>query len=136
MDESIEGILRAHRRVAIVGASPKADRPSNGVMRQLMQAGFEVIPVNPTADEILGVECAPDLAAAARRGALEIVDIFRRPSDVPAVVDEAIANGAKVIWMQQGIRSPEGAAAAREAGLAVVENRCIAVEYLRLAIGA
>lgn len=128
----IDDILTTHTRVAMVGASPKADRPSHGVMRYLLKAGFDVVPVNPTVDEVLGVPCAATLADAAERGPLEIVDIFRRPSDVPPVVDEAIALGAKVIWMQLGIRNAEAAEAARAAGLQVVENKCIAVEHRRL----
>lgn len=132
MTDQIADILTTYRRVAMVGASPRADRPSHGVMRHLLQAGFDVIPVNPTVDEVLGVPCAASLAEAAGRGPLEIVNIFRRASDVPPVVDEAIELGAKVIWMQLGIRNAEAAEAARAAGLQVVENQCIAVEHRRL----
>jgi predicted CoA-binding protein len=132
MPDEIADILTTYRRVAIVGASPKADRPSHGVMRHLLKAGFDVVPVNPTADEVLGVPCAGSLAEAAERGPLEIVDIFRRPSDVPPIVDEAIALGAKVVWMQLGIRNAAAADAARNAGLQVVENACIAVEHRRM----
>lgn len=132
MDQSVADILSRHRRIAVVGASPRADRPSHGVMAYLIRAGYDVIPVNPRADEVLGIPCAPTLAAAADRGPLEIVDIFRRPAEVPAVVDDAIALGAEVVWMQLGITSPEAAERARAAGLAVVEDRCIAVEHGRL----
>lgn len=132
MNETVSDILSRHRRIAVVGASPRADRPSHGVMAYLMRAGYDVIPVNPRADEVLGIPCAPTLAAAAERGPLEIVDIFRRPAEVPAVVDDAIALGAEVVWMQLGITSPEAAERARAAGLAVVEDRCIAVEHGRL----
>jgi predicted CoA-binding protein len=132
MPDEISDILSAHTRIAVVGASPKADRPSNGVMRYLMGAGFEVTPVNPTADEVLGVPTAESLTEAAERGPLEIIDIFRRASDVPPIVDEAIALGAKVIWMQLGIRNSDAAEKARAAGLQVVENKCIAVEHRRL----
>lgn len=134
MEASIEQILTAHRRVAVVGASPRPDRPSHGVMRALQRAGYEVTPVNPRAEEVLGVPCVPDLAAAAALGPLGIVDIFRRPADVPAVVEEAIANGAAAIWMQLGIRSEEAAETARAAGLPVVQDRCIAVELRRLSM--
>lgn len=132
MNETVSDILSRHRRIAVVGASPRADRPSHGVMAYLIRAGYDVIPVNPRADEVLGIPCAPTLAAAADRGPLEIVDIFRRPAEVPAVVDDAIALGAEVVWMQLGITSPEAAERARAAGLAVVEDRCIAVEHGRL----
>ena len=129
---SLKDILTGHRRIAVVGASPRVDRPSHGVMRYLIGAGYDVVPVNPRADEVLGIRCAPTLEAAAERGPLEIVDIFRRPAEVPAVVDDAIALGAAVIWMQLGITSPEAAERARAAGLAVVEDHCIAVEHNRL----
>jgi predicted CoA-binding protein len=132
MTDEIADILTTYRRVAMVGASPKADRPSYGVMRYLLKAGFDVIPVNPTADEVLGVPCAASLSEAAERGPLEIVNIFRRPSDVPPIADEAIALGAKVIWMQLGIRNAEAAEGARAAGLQVVENHCMAVEHRRI----
>lgn len=135
MDASIEQILTRYRRIAMVGASPRPDRPSHGVMRRMLAAGYDVVPVNPEADEVLGIPCAPDLAAAAERGPLEIVDVFRRPVNVPPVVDEAIAHGARVVWLQSGIRAPEAAARARAAGLAVVEDRCIAVEQARVARG-
>jgi len=129
---SLAAILTGHRRIAVVGASPRVDRPSHGVMAYLIGVGYDVIPVNPRADEVLGIPCAPTLAAAAERGPLEIVDIFRRSEDVPAVVDDAIALGAKVIWLQLGITSPEAADRARAAGLVVVEDHCIAVEHNRL----
>lgn len=135
MDDTARTILTRHRRVAMVGASPREDRPSHGVMRYLLGAGYDVIPVNPTADEVLGVPCADSLAAAAARGPLEIVDIFRRPADVPPIVEEAIALGAQAIWMQLGITSREAAEMARAAGLAVVENRCMAVELRKLHAG-
>lgn len=133
MEATIERVLTGYRRIAMVGASPRPHRPSNGVMRRMLAAGYDVLPVNPTADEVLGVPCAPDLAAAAARGPLEIVDVFRRSADVPPIVDDAIANGARVIWLQLGIHAPEAVARARAAGLVVVDDRCIAVEQARLA---
>lgn len=132
MADVVREILATYRRVAMVGASPKEGRPSLGVAGYLVRAGFDLIPVNPRAERILDIECAPDLAAAAARGPLEIVNIFRRPEDVPPIVDEAIALGAKAIWMQLGIASPEAAERARRAGLAVVEDHCIAVEHNRI----
>lgn len=132
MDEIIRDLLRPGRRITMVGASPRPDRPSHGVMARLLAAGFTVTPVNPGADEVLGVECAPDLAAAAARGPLGLVDIFRRPADVPPVVDEALALGAEGIWLQLGIVSPEARAAAGDAGVPYVEDRCIAVELGRI----
>jgi len=133
MAAAMRDLLTRHRRVAMVGASPRPHRPSNGVMRSLLAAGYDVTPVNPRHDEVLGVPCVPDLAAAAAAGPLEIVDIFRRSEHVPAIVDDAIALGARVVWMQLGVHHPEAADRARAAGLEVVEDRCIAVEVARLA---
>lgn len=135
MDTSIASILDRHRRIAMVGASPRPDRPSHGVMAYLLRAGYDVVPVNPQADEVLGIPCAATLAAAAERGPLEIVDIFRRPAAVPPIIDDAVALGAKVVWLQLGITAPEAAERARAAGVAVVEDRCIAVEHRRLGAG-
>jgi uncharacterized protein len=116
-------ILDKYRRVAIVGVSPKPDRDSNRVIRYLNDHGYEVIPVNPTAMEVIGKTCYPDLSSVP--GKVEIVDIFRKPEDVGPVVDEAIKIGASVIWMQEGIENEEAAAKAREAGMVVIMDRCI-----------
>ncbi|MEQ8833610.1 MAG: CoA-binding protein [Miltoncostaeaceae bacterium] len=132
MDAIIPTLLTPGRRITMVGASPRPDRPSHGVMARLMRAGFHVTPVNPQADEVLGVECAPDLPTAAARGPLGLVDIFRRPADVPPVVEEALALGAEGIWLQLGISSAPARAAAEAAGVPYVEDRCIAVELGRL----
>ncbi|HMM48189.1 MAG TPA: CoA-binding protein [Miltoncostaeaceae bacterium] len=131
MSEDIKDILTTYKRVAVVGASPKPDRPSHEVMEYLIAAGYDVIPVNPRAEEVLGIPCAKNLAEAAARGPLEIVDIFRRSEDIPPVVDEAIAAGAKVVWMQLGIRNAQAAATARAAGLQVVEDHCMKIEHGR-----
>jgi predicted CoA-binding protein len=93
--------------------------------------GYDITPVNPSCDEVLGNPCARSLEEAAAQGPLEIVDIFRRPEDIPPIVDEAIDLGAKVIWMQLGLTSPEAAARARDAGLEVVEDRCVKMEHCR-----
>jgi len=128
-----EELLGAYRTVAVVGLSPKPDRPSNAVARYMIEAGYTVIPVNPGQDSILGLPCYPSLAAmppeVAKR--VEIVNIFRKPADIPPVVDEAISIGARAVWMQLGLTNAEAAKKAREAGLAVVENRCISVEHQR-----
>lgn len=127
MTEKIRVILEATRTIAVVGLSPKENRPSNMVARYLLAAGFVVIPVNPGQSEILGRPCYPNLAAISLP--VDLVNIFRRSPDVPPVVDEAIGIGAKSIWMQEGVLHHEAAARAQEAGLAVIMDRCIKVDH-------
>ena len=129
--DDVRRILERYRRLAVVGLSPRADRPSHRAMVHMQAAGYDITPVNPTCDEVLGHPCASSLAEAAERGPLEIVNIFRRPQDIPPIVDEAIALGARVIWMQLGIREPESAARALAAGLEVVQDRCVKMEHCR-----
>ncbi len=126
----IEDILTGFRRVAVVGLSPKADRPSYGVASYLKDHGFEIIPVNPSAIEILGLKSYPDLRSIP--GPVEIVDIFRRSEDVGPIVDDAITIGAKAVWMQDGVMNEEAAKKAREAGLKLVMNECMMREHRRL----
>ena len=121
-------ILQSYTRVAIVGLSPDPSRPSYRVAVHLLAYGYEVIPVNPTVSEVLGVLAVPSLAEA---GPLEIVDVFRRIDAVPAVVDEAIALGAKAIWLQLGLRDDAAAERARAAGIPFVQDRCIKMEHCR-----
>ena len=128
--EEIEGILKEARTVAVVGLSPKPDRHSYGVAQYLQARGYRVIPVNPNAQEILGEKAYPTLLSIPEK--VDIVDIFRRPEEVPPVVEEAIGIGARVVWMQEGIRHEEAARRAREAGLKVVMDRCMKKEHQRL----
>jgi predicted CoA-binding protein len=121
-------ILQRYTRVAIVGLSADPSRPSYRAAVHLLAYGYEVVPVNPMVDEVLGIAAVPTLAEA---GPLEIVDVFRRIDAVPAVVDEAIALGAKAIWLQLGLRDDEAAARAREAGIPFVQDRCIKMEHCR-----
>jgi hypothetical protein len=125
--EKIRSILLDNRVIAVVGLSPKPDRPSNRVARYMLQAGYEIIPVNPGQDVILGLKCYPNLAAVPRR--VDIVNIFRRPEQVEPVVREAIAAGAGVVWMQQGIINEPAARLAEENGLTVIMDRCISVDH-------
>ncbi len=125
----IKEILTRYRTVAVVGASPKADRPSHRVADFLKKEGFRVIPVTPNADEVVGEKAYPDLASIPI--AIEVVDIFRRSEDVMPIVEEAIAIGAKAVWMQEGIVNEEAAAKARKAGLTVVMDHCMRKELLR-----
>ncbi len=116
-------LLTTARTIALVGLSPKETRPSNMVARYLIEAGYTVIPVNPGQEKILGLDCYPDLASIPVP--VDIVDIFRRSEDVPPIVAEAIAIGAKAIWMQEGVIHDESARTARAAGLVVVMDRCL-----------
>ena len=126
----ISQILKSYRNIAVVGLSPKADRPSNQVAAYLLGAGYHLIPVNPGQGEILGLPCYPDLLAVPEP--VEIVDIFRRSEDVGPIVEQAIAIGAKVIWMQQGIVNEAAATLARAAGLKVIMDRCLKVDHQSL----
>lgn len=130
----IAAILTKYKHIAVVGVSDKPDRASNAVARYLIHAGYTIYPVNPSLSTVLGHECWPSLSAIPpeKRDLIEIVDIFRKPQDVPPVVDEAIAIGAKVVWMQLGITNEAAAEKARNAGLDVVQNRCISVEHMHL----
>lgn len=128
----IKKMLETYRTVAVVGLSPDPGKPSNGVAAYLKRVGFRIIPVNPQVEgEILGERCYPGLAEIPE--AVEIVDIFRRSEFVPEIVEQAIAKGAKVIWMQEGVVHPDAAARAEEAGLQVVMDRCILKEHAKLA---
>ena len=122
-------ILQQYHRVAIVGLSANPHRPSHFVAVYLAQHGYEITPVNPRETEILGRKCYPSLKDVPQP--LEIVDIFREPAAIPAVVEEAIACGAKVIWMQLGLIHEAAARRARDAGLKVVMDRCIKMEHAR-----
>ena len=120
---AIKKLLATARTIAVVGLSPKESRPSNMVARYLIEAGHTIIPVNPGQEEILGLNCYPDLGSIPVP--VDIVDIFRRSEDVPPIVAESIAIGAKAVWMQEGVIHAEAARTARAAGLLVVMDRCI-----------
>jgi uncharacterized protein len=122
-------ILETYRRIAMVGLSSNPFRPSHFAAIYLLSEGYDVVPVNPREQEILGRKCYPSLKAIP--GPVEVVDIFREPAAVPAIVDEAIAVGAKVIWMQLGVIHDEAAEKARVAGLEVIMDRCMKIEHAR-----
>jgi uncharacterized protein len=131
-DEYLLGILSSARTIAMVGASPDWNRPSYFAMRYLLRKGYHVIPVNPKAagGEILGERVYASLAEIPEK--VDVVDIFRRADAVPGIVAEAIAIGARVVWMQLGIVNEGAAATARAAGLKAVMDRCMKIEYGRL----
>ncbi len=127
---TLRRILVENKRVAIVGLSDDWSRPSNFVGKYLLEHGFEVIPVNPKYDAILGQKCYASLKDIPTP--VDIVDLFQRSDRIPPFVDDAIKIGAKVVWMQLGIVHEEAAQKACDAGLEVVMDRCVKIEYARL----
>ena len=125
-------ILRSARRVAVVGLSPKPERPSHGVASYLQRAGYTIIPVRPTGREILGEPVQPDLRAAASTGPIDIVDIFRRSEYVPALLDDLLTIRPRLVWMQVGVRDDGTAERLEAAGIPVVMDRCLAVDHYSL----
>jgi uncharacterized protein len=128
MEDDVAAILDL-RTWAVVGCSPDPSRPSYGVARVLLERGYDVIPVNPNAGEVLGRTCHPTLADVPRR--VDVVDVFRRSDAAGAHVDEAIAMGARAVWLQLGVIDEAAVERARAAGLLAVMNRCPAIELRR-----
>jgi uncharacterized protein len=132
-DAAIRELLTSSRRIAVVGASPRPGRPSYGVLRDLRRAGYEVVPVNPRADEVDGLRCYPTvLEAVGDTGPVDIVDVFRRPASCVEPARDAVAAGARCLWLQLGIANREAARIAHDAGLSVVMDRCTSIEVHRL----
>ena len=130
-DEYLQGILTSVKTIAMVGASPDKTRFSYGVLRVLHETGYDMIPINPRPDleEIRGLKVYPSLAAIDRP--VDMVEVFRKPEDLFAIAEEAIAIGAKVLWGQIGVVNHDAARLAEEAGLKVVMNRCPKIELFR-----
>ncbi len=123
-----EEILRDARTVAVVGASPRPWRPSHGVFRYLLEQGYRAVPVRPgDCEDVLSVPCVRSLAEI--EGPIDLVDVFRRPEFCPAVAREAVAAGARALWLQQGIVSAEARQIAETAGLDYVEDACAMVVH-------
>jgi predicted CoA-binding protein len=132
-DPAIAELLRSARRIAVIGASSRPSRPSNGVLRYLVAVGYEVVPVHPNEKVVEGMTCYPTLAeAVAATGPVDIVDVFRRAEACPAHAQEAVDDGARCLWLQLGIVSAEAAQIARSGGLEVVMDRCTKIEHARL----
>ena len=127
----IEEILRECKTVAVVGLSPRPNRPSHSVSAYLQQNGYRIVPVNPMVDEVLGEQSYPDLESIPFH--VELVDVFRRSEEVPTVVEQAIRAGAEAVWLQLGVIHHEAAARAAEHGLDVVMDKCTAIEHRALA---
>ncbi len=129
-DDEIRAILSTPRAVAVVGCSPDPRRDSHRIALLWREHGHRVIPVNPRVETVLGERCYPSLRAIGVP--VDVVDVFRRPESVPEIVDDAIAIGAAVLWLQLGVVHVEAARRAQAAGLTVVMDRCPAIEYPRL----
>ena len=123
--ERVKEILEESRAIAVVGLSNKEDRDSNRVARYLQSRGYRIIPVNPGQKEILGEVSYPDLKSVPER--IDIVDVFRKSEAVPEIAEAAIAVGAKILWLQQGVRHDQAAERAQKAGLTVLQDVCIMV---------
>ncbi len=123
-------ILATSRVIAVVGLSGNWYRPSYFAAKYMQEHGYKIIPVNPNYTEVLGEKCYPDVASIPER--IDVVDCFRKPDEMPPLAREAVAKGAKVLWMQLGIRNDEAAKIANAAGLAVVQNRCVKIEHARI----
>jgi uncharacterized protein len=129
---AIQALLATRPRIAMIGASPNPTRPSHGVLLDLIGLGYDVVPVNPGSAEVAGLRCYPTLREAVEAtGPVDIVDVFRLPPACPGHAREAVEVGARCLWLQLGIASREAGAIAHEAGLAIVMNRCLAVEAMR-----
>ncbi len=126
-------ILQRYRTIVVVGASPIEQKPGYWVPEYMQEQGYRIIPVNPEAEEVLGETCYPDLKSVP--GPVEFVNVFRRPEYCAGVVRDAIAVGAKAVWLQQGIVSEEARRLAEEAGVTFVQNRCVLQDHRRYGIG-
>jgi predicted CoA-binding protein len=127
--ESIQQILARCRSVDVVGLSPKPHRASHEVARYMQAQGWRIIPVNPNAREVLGEKAYASLTQAAAHETIDLVNVFRHSEEIPPIADEAIASGAKALWLQLGIENDDALARAAGAGLLVVQNRCLKVEH-------
>lgn len=127
---TLRRVLGETRTIAVVGLSADWFRPSNFAAKYMQEHGYRVIPVNPRYTEILGEKCYPDLASIPDK--VDMVDVFRKPEDCPAIAQVAVAMGAKTLWLQIGVISPDAKQIAEAAGLTVVMDRCVKIEYARL----
>ena len=128
----IRSILEEAKTVAVVGCSPNPARPSNGVTRYLIEAGYEIVPVNPGHRTILGRTCYPSLSEIRGDIRIDLIDVFRNSSQIAPLVDPAIASGARFFWMQEGVVDRDAARRLEEAGIGVAMDLCILKEHVRL----
>lgn len=127
---TLRAVLKSCHTLAVVGLSAEWHRPSYFAAKYMQEHGYRIIPVNPKYPEILGEKCYPSLAAIPEP--VDMVDVFRKPEDCPPIAREAVAIGAKVLWLQLGVVSPEAQTIAQAAGLTVVMDHCVKIEYARL----
>jgi len=128
--EAIRRVLLGSKTIAVVGCSPKPDRDSHQIAKFLVEKGYDVVPVNPVADKILGLTCYPDVMSIPRK--VDIVDVFRASEHIPPIAEEALAAKAECLWLQSGIVHDEAARKASNAGLYVIQDRCIATLHASL----
>lgn len=127
---TLRRVLRESRTLAVVGLSADWFRPSYFAAKYMQEHGYRIIPVNPRYDSILGEKCYPSLSAIPEP--VDLVDVFRKPADAPQIAEEAVAIGARTLWLQIGVISEEARNIAEKAGLTVVMDRCVKIEYARL----
>jgi predicted CoA-binding protein len=131
-DEQLRTLLTEARTIAMVGASSSPDKPSHGIMKKMLAAGYRVIPVNPRETEVLGQKAFASLRDIPEK--IDIVDVFRRAEDTPPIADDAVAIGARAIWLQSGISNDETARRAQAGGIMAIMDACIGVEHALLRI--
>jgi len=129
-NDGLRRLLQETKTIAVVGLSPRPDRPSHEVAAYLQRAGYRIVPVNPACEEVLGEKCYPSLREIPVP--IDLVDVFRRPEDVMSVVEDAIAVGARALWLQLGVIAPQAAARAEDAGLKLVMDRCTKIDHRAL----
>ena len=129
MADQILELLKKAKTIAVVGLSDDPFKPSYGVSEYLQEKGYRIVPVNPAVSEVLGERAYPTLTEAAKAEKIDLVDVFRRPDAVPAIVDEVLALGLPALWLQETVVHEEAARKAREAGVFVVMDRCILKEH-------
>jgi len=128
--EVLRRVLRSSHTIAVVGLSTEWHRPSYFAAKYMQQRGFRIVPVNPKYSEVLGEKCYPDLRAIPFP--VDLVDVFRKPADCVSIARDAVTVGAKTLWLQIGVRNDEAQAIAEDAGLTVIADRCVKIEYARL----
>lgn len=129
--ERVRDLLLGARRIAVIGLSADPMRPSHWVSEYMQTAGYEIVPVHPAGGTVLGAPVHTSLMQAAEAGPIDLVNVFRRSEHIPALVDEIIAAGPQLVWLQAGIRNDDAAARIEAAGIPVVQDRCIMVDHRR-----
>ena len=133
--EKVAWVLGHCRNIAVVGLSPKPHRASFDVAQYMQSRGYRIIPINPNAAEVLGHKAYPNLTEAAQHERIDLVNCFRNSEEIAPIVDEAIAVGARAVWLQLGVRNDESLRKATEAGLVAVQDRCLKIDHKAVAGG-